>query len=158
MKNFDTKKIQDRLESISKEFDGMMAQIGFPSGKKYEDGTNVAEVAAIHEYGAPKAKIDARPFFRPAIKKHHDEWVDVLKDKIPDVLSKKETSFDVLDYVGRIAAANVQKEISEVTSPPLKEETIKRKGFDKPLIDTGYMLASVTNSVAKKGSEFVSKN
>ena len=64
------------------------------------------------------------------------------------------SAFDVLDLVGRVAAADIQTKISSIYSPPLSPITIRRKGSSKPLIETGLMLASVSNAVNKTGSDF----
>ena len=68
MKQFNLDKIKATLDRVPEEFDGMVAQVGFPSGINYEDGTNVAYVATIQEFGAPEANIPPRPFMRPTVK------------------------------------------------------------------------------------------
>ena len=157
MKQLNLDKIKAALEKVPEEFDGLVAQIGFPSGQHYPDGTNVAFVASIHEFGAPGAKIPARPFIQPTVRAKKDSWANTIRKKIPDVVTGKLTAFDVLDLVGIQAAADIQTTISKVTSPPLSPITIARKGSAKPLIDTGLMMASVRNSVAPTGSDFTSK-
>lgn len=158
MKQLNLDKIKAAFEKVPDEFEGLVAQIGFPSGQHYPDGTNVAFVASIHEFGAPAAKIPARPFMQPTVRAKKDSWVNTVKKKLPDVVTGKLTAFDVLDLVGIQAAADIQTTISKVTSPPLSPITIARKGSSKPLIDTGLMLASVRNSVAPTGSNFTSKD
>ena len=72
MKQLDLSKIKARLENVSDEFNGLVAQIGFPSGQHYPDGTNVAYVAAIQEFGAPAVNIPPRPFMQPTVKAQKD--------------------------------------------------------------------------------------
>ena len=55
----------------------------------------------------------------------------------------------MLEIVTLQAAGNVAEKIAAVTSPPLKPVTVKRKGFAKPLIDTGQMAQSVTGKVER---------
>ena len=64
------------LERAPKEFENMVAQVGIPSGIQYEDGTDVAFVAAIHEFGAPAANIPARPFIMPTVAEQKDQWTN----------------------------------------------------------------------------------
>ena len=135
----------------------MVAQIGFPSGANYEDGTSVAYVATIQEFGAPAVNIPPRPFMRPTVASQKDKWVKILSNDVPKVAMGKMSAFDALDKVGMQAAADIQTTISKVYSPPLKSATIRAKGSAKPLIDTGYMYASVQNGVNKTGSDFVVK-
>ena len=155
MKQLDLSKIKARLENVPDEFDGLVAQIGFPSGQHYPDGTNVAYVAAIQEFGAPAVNIPPRPFMQPTVKAQKDEWVKLLEKAIPLVVMEKATAFDALWQVGVKASADIQTTISNIYSPPNSPATIKRKGSAKPLIDTGLMYASVRNSVAPEGSDFV---
>lgn len=158
MKKLNLEKIKAKLEHIPKEFNGLVAQVGFPSGQHYPDnGPSVAYVAAIHEFGAPAAKIPARPFIIPTVKAKKESWVNTIKKSIPRVVHGQATAFDVLDLVGIQAAADIQDGIKKVTSPPLSPITIARKGSAKPLIDTGLMLASVSNAVNKSGADFVAK-
>ena len=157
MKQLNLDKIKVALERVPDEFEGMVAQIGFPSGINYEDGTSVAYVAAIQEFGAPAVNIPPRPFIQPTIRAKKKYWSDVLAAQIPKVVMGKMTAFDALDLVGMTAAAGIKETISKITAPPLKPATIKRKGSAKPLIDTGLMLASVQNAVNKEGSEFTGK-
>jgi hypothetical protein len=147
-------KIKATLERVPEEFNGLVAQVGIPSGSNYEDGTTVATVAAIQEFGSPAKNIPPRPFFAPTVKEQKDQWTNIIAKSVPKVVENKMTAFDVLDLVGRVAAADIQTKISSIYSPPLSPITIKRKGSSKPLIETGLMLASVSNAVNKAGSDF----
>jgi len=55
-----------------------------------------------------------------------------------------------MDMIAARAAGDVGKAIQSVTSPPLAASTVARKGFDKPLIDTGLMFQSVTHRTVAK--------
>lgn len=161
----------------------MVAQIGFPSGIAYPDGgPNVAYVAAIQEFGAPASSIPPRPFMQPTVKEKKEEWVKTLANSIPKVVMGEMSAFDSLDLVGNQAQADIQTKISDIDSPALSPITVLLRkwrksgktitgktvgeaaaaiaaGVDpgsdnKPLNDTGYMLASVNHAVNKAGSEF----
>jgi len=157
MKKLNLEKIKATFERVPEEFDGMVAQVGFPSGINYEEGTPVAYVATIQEFGAPEVNIPPRPFMRPTVKANKHEWTKIIASRIPKVVMGKMTAFDVLDLVGISAAADIQVTISKVDSPPNSPATIKRKGSSKPLVDTGLMVASVQNAVNKAGSDFTAK-
>ena len=157
MNQLNLDKIKATLERVPEEFEGMVAQIGFPSGINYEDGTSVAYVAAIQEFGAPAVGIPARPFMQPTVNEKKDTWVTIIEKQLPKVALGKMSAFDVLDLVGISAAADIQTKISSIYTPPNAPATIRAKGSAKPLIDTGLMLASVQNAVNKTGAEFTSK-
>lgn len=157
MKQLNLDKIRVTLERIPEEFEGMVAQIGFPSGINYEDGTSVAYVAAIQEFGAPAVGIPPRPFMQPTVYEKKDTWTTIIEKQLPKVALGKMSAFDVLDLVGISAAADIQTKISSIYTPPNAPATIRAKGSAKPLVDTGLMLASVQNAVNKTGAEFTSK-
>jgi len=155
-------KIKATLERAPKEFQGFVAQVGFPSGGQYEDGTPIASVAAQNEFGAPAKKIPPRPFMRPTIKENKDEWVAILSKGVASVVAGKNNAFDVLNAVGILAAADMKAKIATIYSPALAPMTLalrreRGNGSTKPLVDTGVMLAYLQNSVAKEGSEFIAK-
>lgn len=123
-------------------------EVGYFAGATYPDGTEVAEVAEIHEYGAPKANIPARPFMRPTVTKNAKEWPKAL------ALALKANNNDAekaLALMGEVIVGEVKQSIIDVKSPKLKEATVKAKGGrTKPLIDTSHMLDSTTYRVIKK--------
>lgn len=179
----DLSKIRMRLERIPEQFTGQVAQIGVPAGLAYEDGTSIAYVAAIQEFGAPEVKIPPRPFIMPTVAQQKDAWVDVMAHMVPKVGDGSATAFDVLDGVGRIAATDIQVQIAGISSPALSPVTVLlrkwRKGGktitgktvgqaaaaiaagvdpgsdNKPLNDTGLLIASIRNAVNKEGAEFI---
>lgn len=143
-------KIREKLETVPNEMAGREARIGWFESAQYEDGTPVAYVATIHEYGAPEQNIPPRPTVGPTVAAKKNDWAMLLGDGVRAVLNGKVSGDTVLDGIGQAAAGNIKKTISELQSPALKPETVTRKGFAKPLIDTGLMLDSVSNQVADK--------
>lgn len=115
-------------------------RVGFLEGSTYPDGTSIPLVAAINEFGAPSRGQPPRPFFRIAIAKNRDKWGKA------GALILKSTNGDVpktLALLGEGIKGDVIQSINDLTSPPLAQSTIDRKGFDKPLIDDAIMINSV---------------
>jgi hypothetical protein len=54
-----------------------------------------------------------------------------------------------LDEAGAAIAGQLRQSIVDTNSPPLKPATIRRKGFAKPLVDTGHMLNSIDHEVER---------
>lgn len=151
-----------------KGLDGVVAKTGFFETSKYDDGTPVAFVAAVQEFGAVINVEDAaaafqggssggsivippRPFFRPTIANKSAEWGALIGRGAHAVLTQGADPVDVMEAVALRAAGDVAKTISTVTSPPLKPSTIRRKkGATKPLVDTGLMIQSVTGVAERK--------
>lgn len=119
-------------------------RVGFLSKAKYPDGTPVAMIAAIQDFGAPRASIPPRPFFRNMIAEKRAEWPKAVADllRIHDGDTAK-----TLALMGDAIQSQLKQSIQDTNSPPLKPATIRRKGFDKPLIDTGDMWRSVDYEV-----------
>jgi hypothetical protein len=126
---------------------GYEGKVGWFESATYPDGTPVAYVATIHEHGS--GPIPARPFMRPAVAQYGPEWMDLLGQGAKAAMAGTVSPEAVLEAVTLRAAGDVGKAIRAVTSPGLKPMTIARKGFEKPLIDTGQMFQSVTGKVER---------
>jgi hypothetical protein len=125
-----------------------IVKVGFLGGATYPDGTSVAMVAAVNEFGAPSRGQPPRPFFRNMIAEQSPTWgakvAAIMKTNGADVMA-------TLDVMGQEIQGRLIQSINTLTEPPLAASTIARKGFDKPLIDTSLMVKSVSYEV-KSGS------
>lgn len=157
------------VNAALKELDGIEAKTGWFETAKYPDGTPVAYVAAIQEFGAVTrtdgmglaavaeagqakgvAVIPPRPFMRPTVAAKTDEWMALLGRGATAVLDGTTKAPVVMEKVALRAAADVARTISEVFEPPLAASTIKaKKGATKPLIDSSEMFRTVTGVVEK---------
>lgn len=139
------KKLEAALKRISQQVSTpAWLKVGFLEGAKYPDGKPVAMIAAILEYGAPKAGIPPRPFFRNMIASKSSEWPGAIAGLL------KSTDFDAvktLQITGEAIAGQLRQSIIDTNAPPLAQSTIDRKGFAKPLIDTGHMINSINFEV-----------
>lgn len=130
-----------------------VAEIGFMENATYPDGTKVAFVAAMNEYGDKNRP--PRPFFSDTVAKRGAAWGHNLG------VALKKFNFNAgaaLALTGQGAKEDIEASIRAFTSPPLAESTIAQKssgkskvkkvqgvlGPAKPLIDTGHMLNSVS--------------
>ena len=116
-------------------------RVGFLDGATYPDGTSVAAVAAYNEYGDPARGRPPRPFVRETIVREREVWGKTLAAGL------RMNNFNVaagLGVLGDDIAGAIRETITQFDSPPLSPRTVARKGFAKPLIDTGTMLRSVS--------------
>ncbi len=119
-------------------------RVGFLENATYPDGTSVAMVAAIQEFGAPSRNIPPRPFFRSMIADKSPDWGKQLGGLVTG------TNYDVDQALGQFGEGikgQLQSSIIATNSPPLAPATIAAKGNAKPLVDTGNMLNSVNYQV-----------
>lgn len=140
--------------------EGVVGKVGWFENSKYPDkeSTSVALIAAQNEFGNPNKHIPARPFMRPTITEKQKEWAKIAQDGSKAVIEGRRTSYQVMDAIGLKASADIKKKISSIWEPALSPYTIAARlksrankthigNLTKPLIDTGIMLATLTNSV-----------
>jgi len=109
---FDLSRVMAKIDAIGAGFANREAKVGFFPGAIYEDGTSVAYVATIQEFGAPEQAIPPRPFMRPTIEDKKNEWSADIAGGMRRVLKGQMTTDDVLDAVGAAAAADVAKTLA----------------------------------------------
>lgn len=93
-------------------------------------------------YGRP-APIPPRPWLVPGVESATPDIIDTLAAGVESGAPMNQT----LEQVGAIAAGAVQVYMTELRDPPNAQYTIDQKGSDNPLIDEGYLRASVTHKV-----------
>lgn len=121
-------------------------RVGFLEGSTESDGTSMPLVAALDEFGVPAHGQPPRPYFRGMIERHKDEW----PEQLGKVLVHQDYNATIaLGLMGQKIEAELVQSIRDLVSPPLAPSTIERKGFDKPLIDTGDMWKGVASEVRK---------
>jgi len=127
------KALQDRLAKLKS---GKSLKVGIVESATYPDGTSVATVAATNEFGNPANNQPPRPFMRNTIERRSGEWGDTLVSAVNHTNGDMRTALALL---GEKMTGDIKEEINTLTEPALAESTIKAKGFDKPLIHTGFM-------------------
>ncbi len=138
-----------------------VVNVGVPSSKREADGTPVAMIAAVHEFGSPAQGIPERPFLTPAIKKNRLKYVRLNRINLVKMLRGQMTAEQALGQLGEMAKGDVQVEIRHGSFAPLKPATIRARernrssGYnqslrkkaegpiDRPLIDTGQLVQSI---------------
>ena len=147
----------DAIKKMLRDLESKEIRVGFFDTAKYPDGTPIAYVAAIQEFGY--GPIPPRPFMRPAELQNQNKWQRGIAAGVKAALNGAITIDHALEQVGMVAAGDVRKAIKAVTSPPLAESTIrarqsrkktKKSASAKPLVDTGQMLQAVTSAVVNK--------
>jgi hypothetical protein len=141
---------RDRLKEVLKAIDSLALDsvlVGVPESKdarEPEEGEkthiNNAQLAQIHEYGAPAANIPPRPFLEPGIMHAHAQVAEDLREgaaKTLDTENPREAR-KALNKAGMHAAAQVQREFTDNDWPPLSDNTIG--GFQKKKKDGAFTL------------------
>ena len=117
-----------------------ICRVGFFENSKYSGGKPVAAVAYWNEFGLG---VPERPFMRPALHQNRSKLIAMLRSNYKQALKDNTDTLYVLEKFGQMVQGLIQEQIIATIEPHNAPSTIKRKGFDKPLVDTGIMLASV---------------
>lgn len=144
----------EALEKLADQIKKSKLEVGFFESATYPDGTPVAYVAAIQEFGNPSGNNPSRPFFRNAISKN-DGWKQLATKAMNAVVEGRMELNQALNQMGLKMSADVKDSITDGSYEALKQSTLdarqsrkRTQGVaSKPLIDTGQMLQSVTYAV-----------
>lgn len=123
-------RLEITLKAMAKRFTSGVAEAGFFDAE-------TAKVAWWNEKGVPDKNIPPRPFMRMSFIDGFVNWRESLRARLADGGTSREAL--------RQVAAEMQQEIqAHLMEPGLYQEnasrTIRKKGFDRPLFETGGVL------------------
>lgn len=113
-----------------------------------EDGKRpitLGDLASIHEHGV--GYIPKRAFVKPALKQNRLKYLRFAGRQITPVIRGRQTATRVWHLLGQEAVKDVKKYMVTAKFTALSEQTVKRKGSSRPLIDTGQLRQSVTYKI-----------
>jgi len=141
-------KLLAKLAGIAKGLaEGQSLSVGFLETATYPEdqgGGPVAAVAFMDEYGSKNSP--PRPFFRQTIAAKSSGWGAALGKNLVA------TGYDAEKAMTRVGEGIKDQLVSSIASfstPGNAPSTIAKKGFDKPLVDSGIMQRSVDFEVKK---------
>lgn len=154
---FTTKLLKDLSASTFQDLkrrvgaDKSVVKVGIPSERKHQpDGTPLAMIGAVHEFGLPTRGIPERSFLRAGLRHAREQLIRLNRISLVRIVKGDMTVQRALGLMGNMAAGAVKKEIREGDFESLQPATIKRKGSSKPLIDKGQLVQSITYVVEEK--------
>lgn len=122
--------------------------VGFQRGKGvYENGADVADVAMYNEFGT--SKIPARPFMEQSFKRHEQEYVEECEN-IFNAMIKGQKTDALIRKFGKKVKQDIVDEIELGQFVPNAPKTVAKKGFNKPLFETGLLEMSVSYYTEKR--------
>jgi hypothetical protein len=135
-----------------------VGKVGFFETSKYEDGTPVAYVAVIQEFGAPEQGIPPRSFMRSTVEAKQGDWKEIARRGANAMLEGNATGETVLEAIGLKAAGDIRRTISQITTPALAPATVAARrnaradkqttgALTKPLVDSGTLINAVQSTV-----------
>lgn len=142
---------------------GADLKVGFLGGDSYPDGTSVAYVAYINEYG--KGHNPERPFMKETSKDYMGRWINIIKSNVTDNFDQASV-MRAFEMAGMDAEGRIREQIKTWpnSSPrPNAPSTIARKAArgqsssttvaidpNQVLIDTGVMINAVRHEVTRR--------
>lgn len=135
------------LASALKKYSEMNAsvRVGVLENATYPDGTPVAMVAFWNEYGTKTSPV--RAFFRTTVSDQKKNWVL----SVQNLMKMHDDPKKVMGLMGEHMRGQIVQSINTWTDPPNAPYTVKMKGFNKPLVDQGIMMRSISFEVGGEG-------
>lgn len=141
-------KLAAALAEISKKVSkASSVDVGFLEDATYPDGKSVAEIAAIQEFGAPRAGIPPRPFFRTMISEKSPQWPEAVGDLL---VSNGYDAAKTLGQTGEAIKGQLQQSIIDTFNPPLSPITLmlrKMRSENPDLVVTGKTVGEAARRI-----------
>ena len=139
--DFGFNKIKEELEKLG----NMKVIIEVDPDKVYSTGEKVEEVAIWMEFGADEFNVNypARPFFRAGFDANIEKLKKLYEKRVDLIIVGNGTAEALGHELGKYMVQKIKEVIENGEFAELAESTIKRKGSDKPLIDTKALLTSI---------------
>lgn len=134
-----------------KGLEGVRGKTGYFETAKYEDGTPVAYVATVQEFGFKS--IPPRPTMRPTAAekgKTGGAWATLFGKGAKAVLDGNATPIQVMESLALVAAGDVSKAIAALTDPPLSPLTLLARLYKRDMgqkIKSGKTLGTLSKSL-----------
>lgn len=122
------------------------AEIGFFNGKAHpkDNGKNtIAEVAMINELGIG---VPSRPFMRTTFI-NNNNYLHLLRGKAAAIVTGKVKTKRALNELGAKVETDIKEMIADNEFQENSRSTVRKKGFDDPLTETGTMERDVDHRV-----------
>lgn len=131
------------LANALKKYSEMNAsvRVGVLENATYPDGTPVAMVAFWNEYGTKTSPV--RAFFRTTVSDQKKNWVL----SVQNLMKMHDDPKKVMGLIGEHMRGQIVQSINTWTDPPNAPYTVRMKGFQKPLVDTGQLMRSISFEV-----------
>lgn len=91
-----------------------------------------------------KIVIPQRSFLRATVDEGMDQIQQLINEELNAIVQGQRSPGQSANRIGLVLQGMIQKRISDGIAPANAAATIKRKGSDKPLVDTGVLKGSIT--------------
>jgi len=110
-------------------------------GVQSDESEQLLIIAGANEFGTEN--IPARPFIRSTVDQLEDKYADKTKRLAGSLLDGRLSKREALSLLGQIVEGDIKNTIVTLREPPNDPSTVKKKGSDNPLVDTGLLGGSI---------------
>lgn len=140
--------LERKLDGLARSLDKKaVLRVGFLEDATYPDGTPVAMVAAIQNFGAPARGIPPRPFFTNFVKDNEGQWGEQLARLLIGTGGDVERALNIM---GLGMKGQLQQSIVNTLAPPLSPITLmlRKMQYDDPTLEvTGATVGEAARRV-----------
>ncbi len=147
----DLTRLNKLVESFTKKYYVDVGILG-ENNETVEGGITTAGYMAVHEFGSVGRKIPQRSWLRMPLQKSSKEIEKEIQPKVAQFLKDGDIK-GLMKLLGVSCEAKIQEAFDTGgfgTWPELQPLTIRKKGSDAILIDTGAARQSITSKVGSK--------
>lgn len=109
-----------------------------------------ADLSAVLEYGTLDGHIPARPHFRATMQENQSKYTEMTGKLLSRFFDRQITEEKALGLLGTRIANDIRRKIQSGVPPENAASTIRAKGSDKPLVNRGDYMRSITHKVVAK--------
>lgn len=142
-------KVWDEIIAKTENLGNWEVEYGYYENQSHpESDLSLADIAAINEFGSKTKNIPSRPFmFQTSLSHSADKQHEIL---YLDMLFKRKPLRSALKEIGERGVQLVEQIIDMGNFEANAPFTIDLKGFDRPLVDTGYLKSHAKSKVQKR--------
>lgn len=142
-------KLKRKLTAVERDAHVKVGVLG-DSSDEGDGDMSIVDIAAVHEYGTLDGRVPSRSYMRSALIGRLVELKKLQGNVAVGYVTGRLSLDQALGMIGEWAAAAMRAQITDSNlPPPLQPATVKRKGSDKPLVDTGQLVMAITYEVVK---------
>ncbi len=130
-----------RIRRAIAQLDGEAVSVGVQGDAGEHEGTNLVDIAAWNELGT--AHIPPRPFMRATSDSQRGRFGTMSAHLVGKLIDRTATVPQVMGTIGQWFQEAVQARMAAGPWAPNAPSTVREKGSNRPLIDTGRLRASI---------------
>lgn len=122
------------LDVLVKGLANKEGMVGWFSEARYQDGSPVAGIAVVQEFGSPKMKIPPRSFMRTTVAEKREKWAKIIADASKAILKGNETPQNAMLALATQAKDDIKTKIRDIRDPALSPITLGLRKYKLGLI------------------------